>query len=1072
MAQFAYRRSPLLSGIPRDRHAIVEAGAGTGKTFTIQHLVAEFVLFAPCTIDQLLVVTFTEKATAELRGRLRQMLEDIASGAVDAAGPGEGEIVLLTEDHRMRLYRALSGLDSAPIFTIHAFCQRVLTEFAFHSGVRFDPEVIDARRAFHRAFRAQLRERFAVDAAIRALLDQWLAERSVDKLEDLLFEAHRHRYLETELAGARKPAGQNLAARLVDRCLPEVEQRLYGYKREQGLMDYDDMLLWVWRALKGPGGPMIVAALRNRYRCALVDEFQDTDELQWRIFKHVFVESGGANLLYVVGDPKQAIYGFRGADVHTYLKARATLTRAGAPLVPLVKNFRSTGDLIDALNLILHQSAAAPLFNGAITYDRRAECGRPGLRAVDAAGRPAVPITLMKFQPPAGQRGSAAQARDALGRHIAATLHRLLFDDEHQLWIQEPGAAAHRVEAKNVLVLTRRHSESLEIGNYLREAHVPFAFYKLEGLFQTREAYDVLDVLRAVEQPEVRSRRLKAWASPFFGVAMRDLALMGEVPPAHPLNQRLYEWKALAERQRFPELFERLLHQSGLVERELFLSDSERALTNYLHIFELLLEQAATRRLALSDLIALLEDYAAGRALPAGTEGNVQRLESERSAVQVMTIHMSKGLEADVVMLYGGTHRSYNRGEFAVYHVGDERCFAIGKDSVREVKDHLATEQQEEDQRLLYVALTRAHAKVYLPFFPPGSTRTPLNGVYRPLNRRLADMAEAFGGDGRPHGRQAELFAIEAVGDGIDTAHPSPQPGRPIGEWSPPEEMMRERTETERTFANLRGAHAALVMRSYTSLKALAEVEQWEVAPEDFKGDLETPAETLDLAGGSQVGLFLHETIEGLDLGSFGVAPDFARWKERDDVKTLVRDAMRRRGVRDERWFERGCEVVFNALTAPITIADGHVLGPLYSRTGVREMEFIYPIPEPGRARASSVERGYLKGFVDLVFEHQGLVYFADWKSDLLASYDAGAIAAHVGRHYELQARIYSLGVVRLLRIASEAEYERHFGGLLYIFLRGVRCAEGAPTEGVYFHRPRWAEICGYETELAGLAGL
>jgi exodeoxyribonuclease V beta subunit len=1075
LAEIVYRRPSILRDIPHAGHVVIQADAGTGKTHTIQHLVADLILFAPCTIDQLLVVTFTEKATAELHGRVRRMIEDIASGAADATPSADDEAVHLSEADRLRLYSALSGLASAPIFTIHAFCQRVLTEFAFHSGVRFDPEVIDARLGFHRAFRARLRERFAVDFALSELLDEWLKERPVNQLEDLLFEAHQRRYLESEPTAAREPAGQNLATRMVERCLPEVEQRLYRYKREQGLMDYDDMLLWVWRALEGPGGRAMVAAIRDRYRYALVDEFQDTDDLQWRIFKRVFVESGGANRLFVVGDPKQAIYGFRGADVHTYLKARDALVGGGACLIPLVKNFRSTSDLVEALNLILDQKAPAPLFTGAIAYDHPAQCGRPELRAVGAAGRPAVPVTLLRYEPSGGRPGSASRTRAAVGRHIAASLHRMLFEKEHQLRIEEPGGAARQVEPKDVFVLTRSHQESLEIGNYLREAHVPFAFYKLDGLFQTREAHDVLDVLRAVEQPHARSRRLKAWASPFFGVALRELALMGEVPPAHPLNERLYEWKALAEAQRFPELFDRLLHQSGLVERELFLSDSERALTNYLHIFELMLEQAVTRRLALPDLIALLEDYIAKRSFPPGMEGNVQRLESERSAVQVMTIHMSKGLEADVIAIFGGMHRKAGRGEFAVYHVGDDRRFAIGKESIELVKGRLAAEEREEDQRLLYVALTRARAKLYLPLFPKGSTGRALNGLYSSLNKRLADMVEAFGDRGRPRGRVAELFAIESVGAHGGAARPEPHPARPLSEWSPPKEMLRERAEVEQTFANLRRAHAPLVMRSYTSIKALGGAEQWDVTDEDFKGDIEAPAEDLDLAGGSRVGLFLHEAIEGLDMGSFGVSPELARWKERDDVKALFRAAMDRRGVRDERWLERGCEVVFNALTAPIAIAGGREIGPLYGCRGVREMEFVYPIPEAGRSMASrgagawTVERGYLKGFVDLVFEDRGLMYFADWKSDLLRSYDADAIAGHVARHYELQARIYSVGVIRLLRIQSEAEYERRFGGLLYVFLRGVRRVEGAPAEGVYFHRPRWAEICRYETELASL---
>ncbi len=1082
-----YRRPAVLKGIRRDAHAVIEASAGTGKTYLIEHLIADLLLFTPCTIDQILVVTFTEKATAELRGRVRKLLENIlrgGEGAALATDPHDEEMPL-TEEHVGKLYAALCSFESAPIFTIHAFCQRVLTDYAFQSGTRFNPEVVDGKRAFHRAFRAELRRR-AAEPSVGELLEKWLAEGSVDKLENLLFQAHRRRYLETP-APAPKTAGgcgsagaqaavfvePGLEARLIDQLLIGVTERLDAVKREQGAIDYDDMLDWTWRALEGTGGNAMLSALRERFRYGLVDEFQDTDDLQWRIVRRLFVESGGRNLLYVVGDPKQAIYSFRGADVHTYLAAREELDRAGTSFLPLVKNFRSTTGLIEACNLVFDQAAPAPLFTGEIKYDHPVRCGRPDRRALGADGRLIVPVTLMRYEPPDGRRGSAAEARTAMGRHIAATLRRLL-GEEPQIRIEEQNKEPRPIRASDIFVLTRTRNESKEIGKYLREAGVPFAFYKLDGLFQTGEAYHVLDVLRAVEQPHVRSRRLKAWASPFFGVPFRDLSLLGEVPSTHSLNERLDEWRALAEEEQFAELFDRLLHESGLVERELFLSDSERELTNYLHIFELLLQAAVSRRLSLSEIIALLEDYIAERASPPGMEGNVQRLESERAAVQVMTVHMAKGLETDVVVLYGGTHRSRNGQDFAVYHEGDERRFALGKDAIKAVNGRLLGEEREENERLLYVALTRARAKLYLPLFPKGSMSTRLNGYYTALNDRLNDIASVLNAGKPSPAHRPELFQFESVRDDTDEGGPvTSRSARPLSEWEPPETLLAEPMEP--AFASLRRAHAPLVLRSYTSLKKSEGVAECDVAPDAFKGDLEIAAEGADLLGGREVGLFLHEVIERLDFGFFGLSPDLTEWKKKDEIKHLFHDAMRRRNVRDPRWFDRGCEAVFNTLTAPIAIGSGRMIGPLSACRSQREMEFVYPIPESGHPMlanphdgAWTVRHGYLKGFVDFVLEHQGLVYFADWKSDLLPSYDSRTIKEHVKRNYELQAQIYSVGVIRLLHVTSEAEYERRFGGLLYIFLRGMRPDAGG--DGVYFHRPRWAEICRYEAELMKVA--
>lgn len=1177
--EIAYWRPRILERILSSRHAIVEAAAGTGKTFAIEHLIVELLRTTPVTIDttpltieQILVVTFTEKATAELRRRIRKLIEDILSGAPPESPAVDADRIVVNEEARFRLERALWAFDRAAIFTIHGFCQRVLTELAFLTGTRFDLEVVDARRPFHRAFRAELRERLAEHGD---LLGAWLRRGgSVDEFEALLLEAHQRRYLDTNSARWReavaerflrsfdlaaleraygsiytrpkqlkealgalndlnqivrssrgsgttllralaqfnfKPldrakerdltpgefaalarfrrsaaelqfaaaieAGKDEATALVERYLPVVADRLEHDKREKGQIDYQDMLLWVWKALEGPDGSALADALRSRFRYGLADEFQDTDDLQWKILRRIFVEHEGESRLFVVGDPKQAIYAFRGADVHAYLQACRELGEAGAPRVPLVMNFRSTARLIDALNHIFDQKAWVPFFSGEITYSDPAKCGLPEREAIDSSGNPVRPVVLMRYPESNGEGVSAPDAREAIGRHIAGALREMLYG-QNGLTIREPDSAgktkSRRVQARDIFVLTRTRRESEEIGRYLRERGVPFAFYKLEGLFQTREAREVLDVLKAIEEPHDRSRRLRAWGSRFFAVRYRDLATLGDVPESHPLNIRLFEWRAMAADERFADLFDSLVHESGLAERELWFSRGERELTNFLHIFEVLLERAVTGRLALAELIELLEGYIAGREEPPGPDGNVQRLESEREAVQVMTVHMSKGLEADVVVLFGGSHPSPPRNKLAVYHSGDERRFVIGSEMQKLVKDELDREEAEENQRLLYVALTRARAQVYLPFFPEGATKRPVEGSYKPLNERLKSVGASFGDSGN---RAAELFRIEDVQDSGPVA---PAAGAiPLGEWSPPVELVNDDSEPETVFARERRNHAALSMSSYTSLKHAEHAASWSLAPEDFKTDLEAEAPATDLPGGRRVGIFLHDVIERLlELETFGKDPNFESWQERDDVKQVFRDSMRLHQIREPRWFDGGRRIVFNALTTRLAVGENRFVGPLYGCRSVREMEFVFPVPEPhhpsleGYGDAQwTVERGFLKGFVDFVFEQDGLVYFADWKSDLLSSYEQASVENHVKDNYDLQARIYLVGVLRLLRIRSESEYAKQFGGLVFVFLRGIG-SDSEGRQGTYFHRPSWSEVCRLENELMSLPQL
>ena len=1011
MSDITYWQPQILNSILQSRHAVIEASAGTGKTFTIEHLFIELLRSAPITIDQILVVTFTEKATAELRSRIRRLIEDLLQGRSPVEPLAESRRITIDAGARSRLERSLWAFDRASIFTIHGFCQRVLIELAFLTGMSFDLEVVDAYRPFHRAFRAVLRECISDGTGERTLLERWLsAGGQVDALETILLKAHQRRYLESDPAVARSKLVQHfiqsfdgqtlernfhasgLSSRqlakplealgmlsllvnshnsgnallkslaafdfgpftkaknlrdsrlqpdgfaqflravaelqsaaliennaeeatetiLVETYLPAVRARLDRDKREQGLIDYGDMLEWVLRALDTQDGAALADTLRSRFRFGLADEFQDTDDVQWRILKRIFVGHKGDNRLFVVGDPKQAIYGFRGADIYAYVEACSELTRAGAHRVPLVTNFRSSASVVDSLNCIFDQNIESPFFTGEIAYSDPARCGR-GTRTVnDADGDVVKPVVLMRFLPNDATQRFASAARETIGRYIAATLRKML-SDAGALVIHDPEGTRRRtksrtVEPRDIFVLTRTKRESEEIALYLREYEVPFAFFKLDGLFQTQEAREVLDVLRAIESPQDRSLRLRAWGSRFFAVRYQDLPTLREVPDSHQLIERLYVWSSMCAAGNFANLFDSLIHDSGLVEREILLSRSNRELTNFLHIVEVLVERTVAGRLSLSAIIELLEGYIAGRNEPPGPDGNVQRLESERNAVQVMTVHMSKGLEADVVFLFGGSHRNWQREKLVIYHNKGERRFAIGGKLQALVSDELKDEEAEEDQRLLYVALTRARAQIYLPFFPDGATKTSVNGYYKPLNDRLKSIEKNITVGVHP---AQNLFQIVDACFALPTPFEDPDP-LPLREWSPPEGLLRDDSEPERTFDQTAREHSALLMSSYTALKHAARPTTWEMEPDEFKSDLQIEPSAADLAGGSQVGIFLHEVIEHiLGMNTFTENPDFDSWRDRSDVKQLFHDYMTLHQVKDPGWLDRGCDSRF-----------------------------------------------------------------------------------------------------------------------------------------------------------------
>ncbi len=1133
-----YAHPAVLAALPPDRHAVIEASAGTGKTYTIEHLVVDRLLRGVCTVDQLLVVTFTEKATAELRRRVRALLEVI----LRAQGETTGEHTwVVDEPARRRLEAALFGFDRAAIHTIHAFCNRVLADLAFASGQPFELHIADGEAAFRRAFRACLRTELAVEPGCRALLDEWLRGRDADALSGLLLSAHkaghlgaardleghlerleahldlsglRREYQESrivkaaaaEAGGALEAVAAALAAggsaadraqriaeavgeggarllaprrssskrkrrfpeeltrpakafldalrgvlllnaqadtlerRIADTFLPRVVARLEADKARDGSLDFDDLLGRVHAALHGPHGEALCAALRERYRHALIDEFQDTDGRQWDIFRRLFLDPGASGRLVVVGDPKQAIYGFRGADVRTYLAAREELLARGAARVPLDVCYRSSGAVVDGYNAVLDQRASHPLFVGDIRYDRPVTCGRGDPTEGPAEG---VVVWRYKPEPPRGARNRVElpvyELREAFCAQLGRTIRGLL--DHPFRWKGEPIGPA------DIFVLVRSGPEAREVVEALQEAGVPVAAWRADGLLRSKEAREVHDLLAAVAEPGSRRARLAAFATPFFDVPLEALPACWELPPQHPLPGRLYRWKSEADRGGLAALLGRLLEESGLLERLRFAGGEARAVTNYRHVLELLTEEVARARRPLPELVSLLDRWIHGLDRPEGRDADTQRRPGAEDAVQVMTIHKAKGLEAPVVCLYGG-FRPPPGDPVQVVHASGARHVLLGEAGREYAKQALETESAEEDQRLYYVALTRACARLYVPFVD--SSRR-IKGSYRILNERL----RAMDAEGALDFETVQVAPAER-GRPAYRIHT----GAPLGRWTPPSPPPVGTAVSP----ELRARSAPLVVTSYTRMKSEAEKEA-PLDADEFRHDLAGEADPDDLPGGREVGRFLHEAIEGLALDGLG-AP-FEAWRADPGVEEVFTEAMRRHGV-ERRWLDRSQRLVFDALTCAAPMPGGH-RAPLWRcAPHVVEMELLFPLPEAGHALLSGqgegfrVERGFVKGFVDLVFTHRGRTCFADWKSDVLPAYDAASLVPHVEAHYGLQAELYTLGLCRLLRIADEAAYEARFGGLLYVFLRGVD-EEGG---GVYAARPTWAEVQASERAL------
>ena len=838
--------------------------------------------------------------------------------------------------------------------------------------------------------------------------------------------------------------------------LPQVAGHLRRTKAERGQIDFDDMLGQVHEALRGPGGPALRRALRRAHRYALVDEFQDTDRIQWDIFRGVFLDERGEGHLYVIGDPKQAIYGFRNADVHTYQSARAAIERAGGR-VHLRDCYRATARLIDGYNRIF----AEGFFEGSVRYTEPVRCGDPSRRALGPDDGDGAAVVLWH---PVGREGLSANAlRETLGDAIAREARAIV--EEGTLRLHE-GGVTRPLGYSDLHVLVRNAREADALAAAMRRHGVPHSFYQQEGLFETREAADLLALLQAIADPDDRAARLRAWMTPFFDVPLDQLGECRELEPGHPLAGALRGWRRRADRHD-PGLLPALLDETGLVRRLLFRGEM-RALTNYEHLVELLLAETGGAT-GIEETIARLDGFIAGRAAPL-LGSDVQRLESDREAVQLLTMHKSKGLEAAVVFVAGGFTRGGGGDAFEPLVVHDDagEREAWMEPLPERVAQRARQEAREEDERLLYVALTRAKARLYLPYFgrvPASESRQvagrrsfeKLSGPHRWLNARLETLAL----EGWIDGDRIRFEVLEA--DRRADEAPVVLPERV--HWPAPE---GEGIVT----APLRASRRGFVLTSYSRMKGDAWVPP---AMSDDEGDesvVEGEVRSVDdavvgaadeLPGGAGMGVFLHEVLEHLDFGA-------VRGTEVDDWSAQMEGPLRARAVRhglDEAVVDPALRLLHRTMTAPVDAGALHLPdGFAELEEKVAEMHFFFPAPEaehPRLARETArldapltIQRGVIRGVVDLVFTHEGRTYFLDWKSDRVP---VGELRSHVDASYGLQAKLYTLGLARVLRLHDQAAYDARFGGLLYVFLRHG-------DQGVVFDRPSWDEVTRWDEEL------
>jgi exodeoxyribonuclease V beta subunit len=1131
--------------LPADGSAIVEASAGTGKTFLLENVVLNLLIEQQLSPARLLVLTFARDAAANLKLRIRNAITEILAGKRPPPAPGQ-PAWNITDAIRAHLRRARLTLDDGMIGTIHAFCNQVLTDHAFSVGlpptVGFDGGSDAVLAAIRDALRADLpvkadvapyyqhwlEQRFVSPTALIKLLGKiaanprpffpahdpakasTLAHAVVDvklpkgwrrslppELEGLveLLDLHRatlpkgpttldilrwrddlagamRKYMDAKEAGDAPALPANAAGQLVaaveqllltcpsaqSACIQVfwrcVEERLAARQWLRGTVTYNDMIKLLDRIGSGPAWNGLASRLRRAYGYGLLDEFQDTDPAQWSVFQRLFLDGAAPAPLYGVGDPKQAIYGFRGANIHAYFAAKSVIEDVGGNLVSLVENHRATADVIKGCN-VLFGDTVEPYFTPPVTYTDVA-CGNPRISCT-VNGKPITPFVIGHLAKANQKHFFALEIRRDLGRWIASEIEKLVGARGPIFADGRPDSKPRPLDYGDIFILTSARNDQLEIQQWLRMRRIPCVVDGADGgLLATPEAADVLRLLVAISKPFDPSACRAAWITPFFAVPIQDLLAMAGSSLERSFQDKLVSWRQLAEERKFHRLFGAVVAETGVICRDAAPQGDERRLTNYLHIFEHLRQLAAASSVDLEAMIELLaQAQDDDDKSPAGEAGLKERRHDDGCAVRITTMHKSKGLQRAVVFLYGGLGTAWGEqirhGSEAgqqVWYVAPESWLATRADA----------ERRNEWERLLYVGVTRAQARVYLPLVTPWNDQHH-PGPMRLMNKRLEMLNDE---------EQLEMPLFERVcvpqktGGTAVTGSTPPAPKRPRttgGVASNPEANDASPLEE-------RKPHEAVFITSYSQLTKGKQVEEHGGDDEDDTQDEPAPppqpAPAAPVVRGRAFGVFVHAVIEEVPLASYGRAGgSYPAWLATAEVQEVVERLGRRFGY-DGDARDQATRLAWAAMATKVTLLDGTVLDPGIAAAdrALSEARILFPYP----SAAGQGVRGFVTGAIDHVFAHGGRLYFADWKTDVVSGDGEEALRRSFDASgYDTQVTLYTLGLVKALGIQSEEQYERLFGGYLYCYLRPM--AEG--RHGVLQGRLTWEQLLAYEEERA-----
>lgn len=1100
---------------------LIEASAGTGKTYSIAILCLRLLLEKNMAISQILMVTFTKAAVAELETRIRAfvLLAHQASIGQSIGDATIAEIVSTSisnigdRETEARLKNALLFLDETAILTIHSFCQGTLSEYAFETNQIFGAEamsqvdlnelILDRVNHFWRNHITQLElpllkylyDHYLSKDKLQQFIENALSgktllalapfepdllsadhqkqmvahlfdlQKNIDQAQqnvydyiiqhedELRIEVEKNRYAKKEfpailndppvlVALIQKKIGSDyiliifkdvielmdlvaverdalkeqlhlFSNKLYQLAIKTICGEVQDFKEAESLLAFDDMIGKLHQAVAVQQNPTLIAALRNKYKAVFIDEFQDTDKLQYEVFNTLF---GTDTILFYIGDPKQSIYGWRKADILTYFKAgNAVDNRYG-----MNTNFRSSNGIIGAQNSFFKPDANFDTFHfgdaeDAIHYHPVSAPDKNEKGELLFDGAPVVPISVYE--------------NDNNGEIIAtvqATVVQLL--SEARFSIVENNEA-RPIKPSDIGIVVRKKDQSKKVRAALAAFKIPAVTIDDTKLSDTIEVTEMLYVLSAVQDITANNIN-KALLSGLTGLLIADIQQLNEELVLTQFKRYQLTWAAEGVYVMLMQFLTDYKVKTVLLNAET--KSGERSLSNVLQLIELFHHIQARNQYAPKELINWLQKLIEGKI----TQGDEyeQRVESDADAVKIITIHSCKGLEYNIVLAPFLDLQTKTNGDFASFRdeASGEYLFANKAILNEEQMALIATQLEQENRRLLYVAITRAKYKCYI-----NSSLYYKNSSLKPFLAAIQTAAPA------------EIAFETPPPLSVDYSYDQNQKRFPID--------YKKADGFKLTQLNWRKL-------SYTFLN-----------PEHTPNPITVSGEVGDAYGdfifkllqkGAYTGNLLHYIFECMDFS------DNTHWPK------LIDSALKRLSPgNQEAYAEQLQQLLVHVTQVPLACGEQTFnLAAIDTHHCLNEFEFDFTVKPfharqisalstptvPLRVQSFAQLEGIMNGKMDLFFEQDGKYYILDWKSNFLgdrvADYSAEQVAAAMAENnYHLQYHIYTVAICKYLALRiPDFDYGTHFGGVIYLFVRGLRQDEAT---GIFFNKPEWTTI-------------